>query len=39
MSDYVIVLKNGEIEEQGSMDNIIMRGKSNYTKNLISSII
>ncbi len=38
MSDRIIVMKNGRIEEMGDADEIYHHPKSEYTKKLISSI-
>ncbi len=38
MSDRVIVMKDGKIEEQGYAEQIYHQPKSNYTKELINSI-
>ena len=37
MSDYVMVMKNGEIIEQGPTDDIFDRPQNEYTKSLITS--
>tara|TARA_B100001123_G_C15220387_1_gene991016 strand:+ start:1 stop:906 length:906 start_codon:yes stop_codon:yes gene_type:complete len=39
MSDYVIVLKDGKIIEEGESENIFNFPKNNYTQSLINSII
>lgn len=38
MSDQLIVMQNGRIEEQGDADEIYKNPKSNYTKQLLSAI-
>jgi len=38
MSDRMVVMNNGKIEEMGDADEIYLNPKSQYTKNLISSI-
>jgi peptide/nickel transport system ATP-binding protein len=38
MSDRVLVMKNGKIEEQGYSEQVYRQPKSNYTKELINSI-
>ena len=39
MSDYILVLKDGKIIEEGNSENIFDSPKKNYTQNLIQSII
>ena len=39
MSDYILVLKDGKIIEEGNSENIFNSPKNNYTQNLIQSII
>ena len=39
VSDYIIVLKKGEIIEEGSADEIFNTPKNNYTKELLSASI
>jgi len=39
MSDYILVLKDGKIIEEGSSEDIFNFPKKNYTQNLIQSII
>ena len=39
MSDRMIVMNNGKIEEIGEADSIFMNPDSDYTKKLINSII
>ena len=38
MSDRMVVMNKGKIEEMGDADDIYLNPKSEYTKNLISSI-
>ena len=38
MSDQLIVMNNGKIEEMGDADQIYQKPKSTYTKNLINAI-
>jgi peptide/nickel transport system ATP-binding protein len=38
MSDRMVVMQNGKIEEMGDADEIYANPKSDYTKNLISAI-
>ncbi len=38
ISDRIIVLKDGEIVEQGSCDEIIYHPKSDYTKSLLAAV-
>ena len=39
VSDYIIVLKKGEIVEEGSAEEVFSLPKSNYTKELLTSVI
>ena len=39
VSDYIIVLKKGEIVEQGSAEEVFNLPKSNYAKELLTSVI
>jgi ABC-type microcin C transport system duplicated ATPase subunit YejF len=39
VSDYIIVLKKGEIVEQGSAEEVFNSPKSNYTKELSTAVI
>ena len=39
VSDYIIVLKNGKIVEEGNKNFIFNEPKNNYTKELISSVV
>ena len=39
VSDYIIVLKKGEIVEEGSAEEVFNSPKSNYTKELLTSVI
>ena len=39
IADKVIVLKNGVIVEENNTDEIFMNPKSNYTNNLIRSVL
>ena len=38
MSDRMVVMNKGKIEEMGDADQIYLNPKTDYTKNLISSI-
>ena len=38
MSDRMVVMNKGKIEEMGDADDIYMNPQSDYTKKLISSI-
>ena len=38
MSDRMVVMNKGKIEEMGDADDIYLNPKTDYTKNLISSI-
>ncbi|WP_067725823.1 ABC transporter ATP-binding protein [Oceanobacillus damuensis] len=37
VSDYVVVMKNGEVLEEGVTDQVLFQPQSDYTKTLISS--
>jgi ABC-type microcin C transport system duplicated ATPase subunit YejF len=39
VSDYIIVLKKGEIVEEGSAEEVFSLPKSNYTKELLTAVI
>ena len=39
MSDYIIVIKNGKIIEEGQTKDIFNNPKSPYTKELLTSVI
>jgi ABC-type uncharacterized transport system, duplicated ATPase component len=39
VSDYIIVLKKGEIVEEGSAEDVFSLPKSNYTKELLTAVI
>ena len=39
MSDYIIVIKNGNIVEEGKTDAIFNRPQTAYTKNLLQAIV
>jgi ABC-type dipeptide/oligopeptide/nickel transport system ATPase component len=39
MSDYIIVIKNGKIIEEGSSKDIFNNPKNSYTKELLTSVI
>ena len=39
MSDYILVLKDGKIIEEGDSEDIFNYPKNNYTQKLIQSII
>ena len=38
MSDRMVVMQNGKIEEMGDADQIYLQAKTEYTKRLISAI-
>jgi peptide/nickel transport system ATP-binding protein len=38
MSDRIIVMNNGKIDEIGTADEVFFNPKSEYTKKLLSSI-
>ena len=39
VADYIIVLKEGKIVEEGETAKIFKHPQNNYTKNLISSVV
>jgi oligopeptide transport system ATP-binding protein len=39
MSDYILVLKNGKIIEEGNTNEIFVKPKTEYTQKLIQSIL
>ena len=39
MSDYIIVLKNGKITEEGKAEKLFSNPQSNYTKKLLQAVI
>ena len=39
VADYIIVLKNGKIIEEGNAEYVFNFPKNTYTKNLLSSVI
>ena len=39
MSDYILVLKNGKIIEEGKANEVFMKPKTEYTQKLIQSIL
>jgi peptide/nickel transport system ATP-binding protein len=39
MSDRIIVMKDGQIEEEGESDKIFFHPESGYTQKLLSSIL
>ena len=39
VADYIIVLKEGKIIEEGETEKIFKKPKNNYTKDLLSSVI
>ncbi len=38
MSDYIVVLKHGRIEDQGSRDHILHHSENEYTRKLIAAV-
>lgn len=38
MSDYIIVMKNGNIEEQGERQKILFESKNEYTRELLDAV-
>ena len=39
IADYIVVLKNGKIIEEGETEKVFAQPKNIYTKNLLSSIL
>ena len=39
VSDYIVVLKDGKIIEEGAAENIFQKPHNSYTKNLLESIV
>jgi len=39
VADYVIVLKEGKIVEEGNTNSIFEKPRNNYTKELLQSVI
>ena len=38
MSDYIVVMKNGHIEDQGDRDYILHHSENDYTRKLLSAV-
>lgn len=38
MSDYIVVMKNGKIEDEGDRDHILYHSESEYTKRLLEAV-
>ena len=38
MSDYIVVMKNGHIEDQGDRDHILHHSENEYTRKLLSAV-
>ena len=38
MSDYIVVMKNGRIEDQGDRDHILHHSENSYTKSLLEAV-
>ena len=38
MSDYIVVMKNGRIEDQGDRDHILHHSENDYTRKLLSAV-
>ena len=38
MSDYIVVMKNGHIEDQGDRDHILHHSENEYTRTLLSAV-
>jgi oligopeptide transport system ATP-binding protein len=39
VSDYVLIMKNGKIIEQGKSDDVFNNPKQSYTVQLLSSVV
>ena len=39
VSDYIIVIKNGKIVEEGKTESVFNNPQKNYTKNLLQAVI
>ena len=39
VSDYIIVIRNGNIVEEGKTESIFNRPQTAYTKNLLQAIV
>ena len=38
MSDYIVVMKDGHIEDQGDRDHILHHSENDYTRKLLSAV-
>ena len=38
MSDYIIVMKNGKMEDQGSREYILKESNNEYTRKLLEAV-
>lgn len=38
MSDYIVVMKDGHIEDQGDRDHILHHSENDYTRRLLSAV-
>ena len=38
MSDYIVVMKNGHIEDQGDRAHILHHSENEYTRSLLSAV-
>ena len=38
MSDYIIVMKHGKIEDQGAREYILKESKNEYTRKLLDAV-
>ena len=38
MSDYIVVMKNGLIEDEGDMDHMLLHSESAYTRALLDAV-
>ena len=38
MSDYIVVMKDGRIEDQGDRDHILRHSENEYTRKLLSAV-
>lgn len=38
MSDYIVVMKNGKIEDEGTREHILHETENEYTKSLLNAV-
>ena len=38
MSDYIVVMKNGKMEDQGTREYILKESKTEYTRKLLEAV-